>query len=40
MALNVDTQNLENYPGNVKRVSVDYSAIVEMFKTLITGGAK
>ena len=28
MALNVDTQDLINYPGNVKRVTVDHSAIV------------
>lgn len=28
MALNVDTQDLQNFPGNVKRVSIDYSAIV------------
>jgi hypothetical protein len=30
MSLNVDTQDLENYPGNVKRVSIDHSAIVPM----------
>lgn len=28
MALNVDTQDLVNYPGIVKRVSIDHSAIV------------
>lgn len=28
MSLNVDTQNLVDYPGNVKRVSIDHSAIV------------
>ena len=28
MALSIDTQDLINYPGNVKRVSVDYAAIV------------
>lgn len=28
MALNVDTQDLQNYPGNVKRVSIDHSAVV------------
>ena len=28
MALSIDTQSLADYPGNVKRVTVDYSAIV------------
>lgn len=28
MVLNVDTQDLENYPGNVKRVVIDNSSIV------------
>ena len=28
MALSIDTQDLVNYPGNVKRVSVDHSVIV------------
>jgi hypothetical protein len=28
MALNVDTQDLENYPGNTKRVTVDVASIV------------
>jgi hypothetical protein len=28
MALSIDTQDLINYPGNVKRVTVDYAAIV------------
>ncbi len=28
MAINIDTQDLENYPGNVKRVTVDQDSIV------------
>ena len=28
MALNVDTQDLENYPGNTKRVTVDVASVV------------
>ena len=28
MALNVDTQDLVNYPGTVKRVTIDVSSIV------------
>ena len=28
MALNIDTQDLENYPGNTKRVTVDVASVV------------
>jgi hypothetical protein len=28
MALNVDTQDLENYPGNTKRVTIDVASVV------------
>ena len=28
MAINIDTQDLDNYPGNVKRVTVDQDQIV------------
>lgn len=28
MAINIDTQDLDNYPGNVKRVSIDQTSVV------------
>jgi hypothetical protein len=28
MAIQIDTQDLDNYPGNVKRVSVDQTSVV------------